>query len=109
MNAHQCGLILYHNDEAMELYVSKNQEEKNKENDVLKYHLRHLEFILFFEIQIEQRYVHDCSHSFLEKFKALKQEAQMNVLKYSSYDRKRQNAQFHSSTLNGYSPTVITS
>ncbi|WP_299683210.1 hypothetical protein [uncultured Dokdonia sp.] len=90
----------------MELCVSKSWEEKNKKDDVLNYHLRHLEFILFFEIQLEQTYTEDCSWRFLEKFKALKQEAQMNVLKYSSHYQKQQNIQFHSSTLNGYSPTV---
>lgn len=90
----------------MVLYVSKNKEEKSKKDAILKYHLRHLEFILFFEIQLEQRYVSDCSWHFLEKFKVLKHEAQMNVLRYSSYHQKRQNTQFHSSTLNGHPPTV---
>ena len=95
-----------HNDEIMELYVLENRKEEDGKKDVLKYHLRHLEFILFFEIQLEQRYVGDCSWHFLEKFKVLKHEAQMNVLKYSSHYQKEQNAQFHSSTLNGDPPIV---
>ena len=68
----------------MELYVIENQEEQNKKSNVLNHHLKHLEYISILEMQLEQRYGDECSWRFLVEFKAIKQEAQMNVLKLFS-------------------------
>jgi hypothetical protein len=69
----------------MRLDTKENTEDKISHKDALKNSLKHLEFILFFEMHLEQREKSSCSWHFLKAFEDIKQEAKMNVLKYSAY------------------------
>lgn len=72
----------------MRLDTKENTEDKISTRDALKSSLKHLEFISFFEMHLEEREKSSCSWHFLKAFQDIKQEAQMNVLKYSAYPEK---------------------
>ncbi len=64
----------------------ENKEGEISAKDALKSSLKHLEFISFFEMHLEQKTY--CSPHFLKAFEDLKHEAQMNVLKYSTHRKE---------------------
>ncbi len=90
----------------MEPYSIHKTKNETSTKDRLSSSLKHLEFILFFELYLESKHVNIFSRTFLNEFENIKYEAQMNVLKHSIHSKESQNNHFHSSTLNGYSPTV---
>jgi hypothetical protein len=70
----------------MKLDTKENKEDEISARDALKSSLKHLEFISFFEMHLEQKTY--CSPHFLKAFENLKHEAQMNVLKDSTHYKK---------------------
>ncbi|MFC4633533.1 hypothetical protein ACFO3O_06420 [Dokdonia ponticola] len=70
----------------MEPYDIENKESETVNRDALSFALKHLEFISFFELDLKEKNTH--SSRFLKAFKSIKEEAQIEVLKYSTHCKK---------------------
>jgi len=70
----------------MESYDIENQVSETVQRDALNFALKHLEFVLFYELDLKEK--HANSSRFLKAFASIKKEAQMEVLKYSAYRKK---------------------
>lgn len=70
----------------MESYDIENQVPETTHRDALNFALKHLEFILFFELDLKEK--HTNSSRFSKAFASIKKEAQMEVLKYSAHCKK---------------------
>lgn len=75
-----------HINKVMESYRLENQAQETANREALNFALKHLEFILFFELDLKEK---TAKHSLFSKaFKSIKQEAQMEVLKHSTHCKK---------------------
>lgn len=77
---------MIHTNKVIKSYDLENKIPETADRDALDFALKHLEFISFFEIGLKEKTGNPSRFS--KAFQSIKQEAQMEVLKYSTYCKK---------------------